>query len=46
MLKICVRYQNYEFALIYSGIESVKFCLTFMAYGYNICVNVFTLPAF
>jgi len=45
MLKICYRYQNYEFALIYFGLESVKFCLMCNAYGYYICVNVLILTA-
>jgi len=45
MLKSCDRYQNYEFALIYFGLESVKFCLKYSAYGYYIYVNVLVLPA-
>jgi predicted ABC-type ATPase len=45
MLKSCDRYQNYEFALIYSGLEIVKFCLKCKAYGYYIYVNVLMLPA-
>jgi len=45
MLKSCHRYQNYEFALIYFGLEDVQFCLKFNAYGYCICVNVLMLPA-
>jgi hypothetical protein len=45
MLKHCDRYQNYEFALIYSGLQSVKFCLKCRAYRYYICVNVLVLPA-
>jgi hypothetical protein len=44
MLKTCDRYQNYEFALIYSGLESVKFCFKRKADGHCIYANVLILP--
>jgi hypothetical protein len=45
MFKSCDRYQNYEFALIYTDLEKVKFCFKRKAHGCCIYVNVLMLSA-